>query len=91
MNNYKYYHGESVNPYDCESSEAILWTDEMIYDKNPSNDHNSDESLENWVCAFVSKWNPYEFEDILELYLKKKKQYFCKIKFICNGNEHRKI
>lgn len=72
MHNYKYFNGEKVNPYVNGSDEAKLWSAERIYDESVSENTNKEHSmsLEDWVCVYVSKWDPWEFESTLKVYFK---------------------
>ena len=71
-----YYKGEAMMPqsFDNDSNLIELWTAEkfvckemthMIDEKNPR------KSVANWVAAYVSKWDPWEFRDVLDVYLEK--------------------
>ena len=83
-----YYKGEDEDK--CPFSDSIkmqLWAAEMMactYLIGMIGDENPRDDLHNAVFAYVSKWNPYEFRETLDEYIKvaKPKQeiintYYC--------------
>lgn len=62
---YQIYKGRNSQPPE-DPNKAILWSAEQMYAENYIGDLFK---LQDFVCAFVSKWNPYERSEILLPYL----------------------
>lgn len=70
-----YYHGEAMMPrsFDNNSNLSELWSAEKFVCEQLSQKidaKNPRKSMAYWIAAYVSKWDPYEFRDVLDVYLK---------------------
>ncbi len=81
-----FYKGEAIIPTVFEGKdEGQLWVAEKFVCEEISNQIDEEsprESMASWVAAYVSKWNPYGYREVLDLYLKHipdLKEYILKI------------
>ena len=75
----RFYKGEHDCPFEIGSPEGKLWHAEMMFcDCFPmslfnNRTDNIQEQLNEYVPAYIGKWNPYNWEDIVQIYKGKDK------------------
>lgn len=64
LSDYVLYKGEAVSPYRNESNETFIWNAERSHYTECTYDC----EVRNYVEAFVGKWDPFFWKDIMDYY-----------------------